>query len=102
MEAVREAVRELPSAIPAGAGEGGAQVKTKLCTECGEKPQHSQGRCQMCYMRDYRGRGKRNPVPEMDMSGARCRCGLRLPCNDCLPVHLDQFMTERMQKPETA
>jgi hypothetical protein len=22
----------------------------------------------------------------MDMSGERCRCGLRLPCNDCIPT----------------
>ena len=32
-----------------------------------------------------------------DMSGARCRCGLRLPCNDCLPRTAVEFMEKRMQ-----
>ena len=27
----------------------------------------------------------------------RCRCGLLLPCNDCLPATLDVFMAERMR-----
>lgn len=31
-----------------------------------------------------------------DMSGERCRCGLRLPCNDCLPKTAAEFIVKRM------
>lgn len=31
-----------------------------------------------------------------DMSGERCRCGLRLPCNDCLPKTAAEFVAKRM------
>lgn len=32
-----------------------------------------------------------------DTSGERCRCGLRLPCNDCLPDNAVEFMQTRMR-----
>lgn len=31
----------------------------------------------------------------VDDSGPKCRCGLRLPCNDCLPVSATAFAQQR-------
>jgi hypothetical protein len=40
--------------------------------------------------------GSCNDDGEDDLSGARCgRCGLRLPCNDCLPTSAAAFATNR-------
>lgn len=43
-----------------------------------------------------RGRGNLNQTPDDDHSGERCRCGLRLPCHDCLPP-LHHFATTRRE-----
>lgn len=35
----------------------------------------------------------------IDRSGTRCRCGLRLPCDDCLPRDAATFAALRMVHP---
>jgi hypothetical protein len=97
--------------VPQGTPRGRA-----LC-HCGERVQ-GQGLCKKHYQMARRDgtikiiqphhRMRRAPLTEGgltrdelrdDMSGPRCRCGLRLPCNDCLPRTLGEFIRQRMQAP---
>ena len=99
-------MRELPPAVLSGQTEDGAAVKllSSPCTECGDTRGYAcRGLCNRCYQK-----AKKNGMIKtvdlnfnrIDTSGERCRCGLRLPCFDCLPEHLHEFIEQRMQKPE--
>jgi hypothetical protein len=72
-----------------------------FCGSCHEEPVHSRGRCKGCYQRQRKA-GTLERTAEswgtLHTDGARCRCGLRLPCGDCLPVRLHEFMEQRMSK----
>lgn len=78
----------------------------KPCTECGSTSGYAcRGLCNRCYQKATRA----GAIATVDLNfnrihtdGARCRCGLRLPCFDCLPAHLHEFIEQRMQKPEIA
>jgi hypothetical protein len=51
-------------------------------------------------LRRYRSFGDPESGPgdlgRVDASGERCRCGLRLPCEDCLPTTAVEFVARRM------
>lgn len=47
----------------------------------------------ICHSRDSIGRHERD-----DMSGDRCKCGLRLPCNDCIPTARDYAESRHWQE----
>lgn len=88
-----------------------ARIRLGQCVDCGSKAPPECRRCEPCktkkadYMRDYYVAHRQNTEPKRlpkaprriapaetepdevdDLSGARCRCGLRLPCNNCLPT----------------
>lgn len=74
-----------------------------LCTYCLSKRVIARGLCTACYQYQMRnGTLKRVQGETMfiDRSGAKCRCGLRLPCNDCLPKTATEFAFARMYSPE--
>ena len=73
-------------------------MATGLC-ECG-RPVHSVGMCGTCYQRRRRGHQTRRHTTDgdIDTSGERCRCGLRLPCNECLPTNIIDHIESRMAK----
>lgn len=77
------------------------------CRYC-DKPVHAQERCAAHYIAARRS-GSVVTAPrtklqhsdfKVDMSGPRCRCGLRLPCNDCLPSTATEYAFTRMYAPE--
>lgn len=49
--------------------------------------------------REQQGIWPRHRQSALERSGDRCRCNLRLPCNDCLPTRAHEY-AERMQRPE--
>lgn len=81
-------------------------MTAKAKCACG-RDVHSRGKCYRCYRRAI-DRGEMQLVAPhkvspmfdgvIDTSGERCKCGLRKPCNDCLPTSIVQYM-ERMDRP---
>lgn len=73
-----------------------------LCTVCMAKmpEEWTETRCKGCKPAPSVLRGRpRGPAPvddgEADTSGPRCRCGLRTPCNDCLPTSAAAYALNR-------
>jgi hypothetical protein len=75
------------------------------CRKCAstEDSARTRGRCPPCYQKDRRnGKFEITKVDgidtALDMSGARCKCGLRLPCNDCIAGTAADFAMNRMYR----
>ncbi len=73
-------------------------------------PQKCRGYCNAHYLRAVKAKRLvtrdqwRKPSNESesgadDTSGERCKCGLRLPCNDCLPATATEYAFTRMYAP---
>ncbi len=75
-----------------------------LCSKGCGRPLKCKGLCNPCYMRAVHS-GELEPNSHgdaaHDMSGERCKCGLRLPCNDCLPPNAAEHAETRMYREST-
>lgn len=75
----------------------------RTCKTCGALRPVARGLCQPCYTRAYRAGEHANGEKwkhdgHHDTSGARCRCGLRLPCNDCTATNAADHAANRMYR----
>lgn len=76
--------------------------------EC-DKPAVTRGRCHKHYKlalvsgelekRDHSWKASERFDGRDDPSGEKCTCGLRLPCNDCLPKTATEYAFTRMYAP---
>lgn len=80
---------------------------TRICKKCGAPTQfYARRLCSPCYAYGRRlGDFDTTKKPSLreshvDTSGEKCRCGLRLPCFDCLPSTATEYAFTRMYAPE--
>lgn len=50
------------------------------------------------YMLDHATAGDYERIEREMLDGTRCKCGLSLPCNDCLPPTIDAYAEKRRER----